>query len=65
MQRYGPVVRIAPNRVMFNDAAAVREIYGTHDFRKGEWLAALGYGGTQNSLCTPWVRLNTSVFHFH
>ncbi|KAH7097733.1 cytochrome P450 [Auriculariales sp. MPI-PUGE-AT-0066] len=49
---YGPVVRIGPNRVAFNDVEAVREIYRTHKFRKGGWYRPLTFGGTDNSFST-------------
>jgi len=54
-QKYGPVVRIGPNRVAVADPASVLEIYRTHNFRKGEAYSALTFGGAENSWNTSYV----------
>jgi len=55
LQKYGPIVRIGPNRVAVADPASVREIYRTHAFRKGDAYSSLTFGGTQNSWITSYV----------
>ena len=51
-QRYGPVVRVGPNRVIFCNIDAVKTIYSTHRFRKSDWWSSLTFGGAQNMLST-------------
>ncbi|TDL30161.1 cytochrome P450 [Rickenella mellea] len=41
-KRYGPIVRVGPNKVMFVDASAMRSVYGaTNKFSKSTWYKAL------------------------
>jgi hypothetical protein len=40
-QRYGPVVRVAPNQYSISDAAAIKTVYGTGSrFAKSAWYDA-------------------------
>ena len=38
---YGPVVRIAPNKVAFCDASAMRSVYSVHKFDKSDYYKGL------------------------
>jgi len=63
LQRYGPVVRLGPNRVAFRNIDVVKTIYTTHDFRKSSWWNILTFGGSQNMFSTQYggpVHLNSS-----
>ena len=51
-KRYGPVVRLGPNRVAVRDADAVKSVYTTHRFRKSSWYSMLEFGGVQNMAST-------------
>ena len=54
LQRYGPVVRLGPNRVAFRNIDVVKTIYTTHDFRKSSWWTVLTFGGSQNMVSTKY-----------
>ncbi|KAH8897433.1 cytochrome P450 [Thozetella sp. PMI_491] len=43
-EKYGPVVRVAPNRLVFNSTAALRDIYGNPQVRKGQAYVQLRHG---------------------
>lgn len=51
-KQYGPVVRVGSNRVVFNEASAVKELYRTHKFRKTPFYENFTFGGIQNSFST-------------
>ncbi|EJD53380.1 cytochrome P450 [Auricularia subglabra TFB-10046 SS5] len=51
-KQYGPVVRVGSNRVVFNEAAVVKELYRTHKFRKTPFYENFTFGGVQNSFST-------------
>ncbi|KAF6525430.1 hypothetical protein HZS61_011225 [Fusarium oxysporum f. sp. conglutinans] len=58
-QRYGPVVRIAPNELSFADPSAVRDIYMTDAFQKEEnfyYSVELIKKSRQNNVVTPFFR---------
>lgn len=38
---YGPVVRVGPNKVVFNDLATMRSVYSTHKFDKSSYYKSL------------------------
>jgi len=52
VQRYGPVVRIGPNRVIFRNMDVVKTIYSTHNFRKSNWYDVFTFGGSKNIFST-------------
>ncbi|KZV94364.1 cytochrome P450 [Exidia glandulosa HHB12029] len=51
-ERYGPLVRIGPNKLAVANAEEVREIYRSHKFRKSAWYDAIRFGGIHNSIST-------------
>lgn len=40
-KKYGPVVRIAPNKVIFNDLTSMRTVYVSHKFNKSPFYKSL------------------------
>ena len=40
-EQYGPVVRVGPNKVMFNDLASSRSVYSVHRFDKSVYYKSL------------------------
>lgn len=48
LQRYGPVVRVGPNRVAFRNVETMKTIYGTHRFRKSNWYSVFTVGGADH-----------------
>lgn len=40
-EKYGPVVRVGPNKVFFNDMSSTRSIYSVHKFDKSEYYKSL------------------------
>jgi hypothetical protein len=40
-QTYGPVVRIAPNKVVFCDLGAMKSVYSTWKFDKSDYYKSL------------------------
>jgi len=51
-QRYGPVVRIGPNRVIFRNTDSIKMIYSTHRFGKSEWYSLFSFGGGPSMFAT-------------
>ncbi|KAH6684786.1 cytochrome P450 oxidoreductase [Halenospora varia] len=50
-QKYGPIVRVAPNQFSINDPAAVKIIYGPKTaFRKSSWYLSSSVPGTPHSI---------------
>ncbi|KAH7018788.1 cytochrome P450 [Ilyonectria destructans] len=48
-EKYGPIVRIAPNEYSIDDPSAVQIIYGSRGrFKKSSWYAASGFPGQPN-----------------
>ena len=56
-QRYGPVVRVGPNRVAFRNIETVKTIYSTHMFRKSSFYGVFTVGGAENIFSTQCVSL--------
>jgi len=68
LQRYGPVVRVGSNCVIFRNIDTIRTIYATHRFRKSSWWTTLTIGGSQNMFsteCGGWVSLEDSPLLTH
>lgn len=38
---YGPVVRVAPNKIVFRDMSTMRAVYSTHKFNKSVYYKSL------------------------
>ncbi|KAH7099054.1 cytochrome P450, partial [Auriculariales sp. MPI-PUGE-AT-0066] len=57
-KKYGPVVRIGPNRVVLLDSTAVHQLYRTLPFNKAEFMTLTTFGGGPNTLST-----NDSFLH--
>lgn len=48
LQRYGPVVRIGPNKIALSSPVDVRRIYSSESFLKSDWYDGLTFGGIDN-----------------
>ncbi|EJD41987.1 cytochrome P450 [Auricularia subglabra TFB-10046 SS5] len=57
-QRFGPVVRIGPNKLALSNPDDVREIYRSHNFLKSNWYDGFTFGGMDNTFNTK-----DPVFH--
>ena len=51
-QRYGPVVRVGPNRVIFRNIDTLKMIYSTHRFSKSSWYSVFTFGGGASMFAT-------------
>ncbi|KAK7453494.1 hypothetical protein VKT23_011771 [Stygiomarasmius scandens] len=40
-EKYGPVVRVGPNKVVFNDLSTMRNVYSIHKFDKSDYYKSL------------------------
>ncbi len=40
-ETYGPVVRVGPNKVVFNDLSTMRSVYSVHKFDKSSYYKSL------------------------
>ncbi|KAG7091834.1 hypothetical protein E1B28_008239 [Marasmius oreades] len=40
-EKYGPVVRVGPNKVFFNDLSSTRNVYSIHKFDKSDYYKSL------------------------
>ncbi|THU97234.1 cytochrome P450 [Dendrothele bispora CBS 962.96] len=40
-EKYGPVVRVGPNKVVFNDLSTTRNVYSIHKFDKSDYYKSL------------------------
>ncbi|KAK1229348.1 hypothetical protein PQX77_007605 [Marasmius sp. AFHP31] len=40
-EKYGPVVRVGPNKVVFNDISTTRNVYSIHKFDKSDYYKSL------------------------
>ncbi|TFY77029.1 hypothetical protein EWM64_g6981, partial [Hericium alpestre] len=52
VKKYGPIVRIAPNRVVFVDGDTTKLIYGKAKFDKGDWYKMFRINGIDTAFCT-------------
>lgn len=40
-EQYGPIVRVGPNKVVFNDLSTMRSVYSVHKFDKSSYYKSL------------------------
>lgn len=40
-QKYGPVVRVGPNKIAFRDVSSMRNVYSVHKFDKSTYYKSL------------------------
>ncbi|EJD50032.1 cytochrome P450 [Auricularia subglabra TFB-10046 SS5] len=57
-QKYGPIVRIGPNKVAFSHLEDVYKIYRSEKFVKSDWYKGFTFGGRDNAFNT-----RDPVFH--
>ncbi|KAF9062643.1 cytochrome P450 [Rhodocollybia butyracea] len=51
-EKYGPVVRVGPNKVFFNDLASTRGVYSVHKFDKSEYYKSLLTNNNDHAMTT-------------
>ncbi|OCH89992.1 cytochrome P450 [Obba rivulosa] len=51
-ERYGPVVRVGPNKVIFCDATTMRSVYSVHKFDKSSYYKSLLTNNNDHSMTT-------------
>ncbi|KAJ6577342.1 cytochrome P450 [Mycena capillaripes] len=49
---YGPIVRIATNKVAVNSVHDIQEIYKGHTYKKSDWYKGFTFGGLHNNFST-------------
>ncbi|KAF7322331.1 Cytochrome P450 [Mycena chlorophos] len=61
MEKYGPIVRIAPNKVVFRDAESVKEVYLVRKFDKSEVYRNFKIDGLDHALTAVDNSVHTSI----
>ncbi|KAJ3980366.1 cytochrome P450 [Lentinula detonsa] len=51
-EKYGPVVRVGPNKVFFNDLNSTKSIYSVHKFDKSEYYKSLLTNNNDHAMTT-------------
>ncbi|KAJ7650647.1 cytochrome P450 [Roridomyces roridus] len=55
---YGPIVRIASNKVAVNAVDDIQEIYRGHNYRKSDWYEGFTFDGLHNNFSTDDPKLH-------
>ncbi|KAJ4463772.1 cytochrome P450 [Lentinula edodes] len=51
-EKYGPIVRVSPNKVFFNDLTSTKSIYSVHKFDKSEYYKSLVTNNNDHAMAT-------------
>ncbi|KIK50957.1 hypothetical protein GYMLUDRAFT_234401 [Collybiopsis luxurians FD-317 M1] len=51
-EKYGPVVRVGPNKVFFNDLSSTKNVYTIHKFDKSEYYKSLLTNNNDHAMTT-------------